>query len=55
LGSLARIGGERLDATEHILAGISKLSTDVADASSFLPAYDQRIYAQVGSTEFTEV
>lgn len=47
LGSVAKIGGERQDATETILAGISKLSNEVADASDFVPAYDQRTYSQV--------
>ena len=44
--SIAIIGGERQDATEAVLAGISKLSREVADASDYVPAYDQRTYAQ---------
>lgn len=34
--------------TESILAGITKLSATLADASSDLPSYDQRSYNQVG-------
>ncbi|KAK5018805.1 tubulin binding cofactor C-domain-containing protein [Cryomyces antarcticus] len=40
-------GGERADATDHCLAGISRLSDEVKDASSYLPAYDQRTYSEV--------
>lgn len=47
LKHLALIGGERQDAIDHCLAGISRLSNEVADASGFLPAYDQRTYGQV--------
>lgn len=46
LGSLAQVGGERQDAKESILDGLSKLTSEVADASSFVPAYDQRNYSQ---------
>ncbi|KAL0939681.1 Tubulin-specific chaperone C [Colletotrichum truncatum] len=46
LGSIAQIGGERQDAIDHILASISALSNEVADASDFVPSYDQRTYAQ---------
>ncbi|ERT02711.1 hypothetical protein HMPREF1624_01012 [Sporothrix schenckii ATCC 58251] len=42
LGSISIVGGERKDATDSILMRISKLSLDVADASDFIPAYDQR-------------
>ncbi|CAK7221537.1 hypothetical protein SEUCBS140593_004603 [Sporothrix eucalyptigena] len=45
LGSIAIIGGERKDATDSILTRISKLSLEVADASDFIPAYDQRTYS----------
>ena len=41
------IGGERNDAVEHCLAGISRFSNEVRDASSYVPAYDQRIYGNV--------
>jgi hypothetical protein len=40
------IGGERQDAIEHCLAGISRLSNEVTDASSYIPPYDQRTYGQ---------
>jgi len=46
IGSVAQVGGERQDAIDHILAGISNLSSEVADASDFVPSYDQRNYAQ---------
>lgn len=46
IGSIALIGGERQDAIDHILAGISNLSNEVADASDYVPSYDQRTYAQ---------
>ncbi|KAK3321558.1 tubulin binding cofactor C-domain-containing protein [Apodospora peruviana] len=45
LPSFSAVGGERQDAIEHILAGISRLRSDVADASDFVPAYDQRTYS----------
>lgn len=47
LGSVSQVGGERQDAIDHILAGISALSHEVADASDYVPSYDQRSYAQV--------
>ncbi|SMR60555.1 unnamed protein product [Zymoseptoria tritici ST99CH_1E4] len=37
-------GGERSDAVDHCLSAIARLSTEVQDASSFIPAYDQRTY-----------
>ncbi|KAI8232620.1 Tubulin-specific chaperone C [Colletotrichum sp. SAR 10_77] len=46
LGSVSQVGGERQDAIDHILAGISALSHEVADASDYVPSYDQRSYAQ---------
>ncbi|RVX75198.1 hypothetical protein B0A52_00550 [Exophiala mesophila] len=46
LGDTALIGGERSDATDHCLAGITRLSSEVKDASGYLPAYDQRTYAE---------
>lgn len=46
LGSVASTGGERQDAIETILAGISRLSNEVSDASDYVPAYDQRLYSQ---------
>ncbi|PTB77519.1 TBCC-domain-containing protein [Trichoderma longibrachiatum ATCC 18648] len=42
---LSSIGGERQDATDNILAGISKLQNEVADAAEFTPAYDRRQYS----------
>lgn len=35
---------ERPDAIDHCLAGIARLSSEVKDASSYIPAYDQRTY-----------
>ncbi|KAK4981391.1 hypothetical protein LTR66_010030 [Elasticomyces elasticus] len=46
LSSHSTAGGERNDAIEHILARISRLSSDVKDASSYIPPYDQRIYSE---------
>lgn len=47
LESYALVGGERQDAIDHCLAGIVRLSNEVTDATGFIPAYDQRAYAQV--------
>jgi hypothetical protein len=47
LESYALVGGEKQDAIDHCLAGISRLSNEVTDATGFIPAYDQRTYAQV--------
>lgn len=41
------VGGEKQDAIDHVLSGISRLSDEVSDSSAMIPAYDQRIYAQV--------
>ncbi|KAF2096483.1 hypothetical protein NA57DRAFT_43124 [Rhizodiscina lignyota] len=46
LANTALAGGERNDAVEHCLAGIARLSQEVKDASSYVPAYDQRTYAE---------
>ncbi|KAF7943238.1 hypothetical protein EAE96_011169 [Botrytis aclada] len=46
LGNLSLVGGERQDATDHCLASITRLSNEVADATDYLPAYDQRTYSQ---------
>ena len=46
LADTALVGGERADATEHCLAGIAHLSNEVKDASSYIPTYDQRTYAE---------
>lgn len=53
LADTALVGGERSDATDHCLAGIARLSSEVRDASSYLPTYDQRTYAEVDSTCIT--
>ncbi|GAB1317532.1 Tubulin binding cofactor C-domain-containing protein [Madurella fahalii] len=47
LSTFAAVGGERQDAIEHILSGISRLSNEVADAADYVPAYDQRTYSDV--------
>jgi tubulin-specific chaperone C len=47
LANTSLVGGERLDGTDHCLAGIVRLSNEVMDASSYIPAHDQRIYAEV--------
>lgn len=47
LSTFAAVGGERQDAIEHILSGISRLSNEVADAADYVPAYDQRTYSNV--------
>jgi len=54
LGDKALAGGERVDATDHCLAGITRLSGEVKDASTYLPAYDQRTYAEVRHSNQTK-
>ena len=39
-------GGERSDAIDHCLSSIARLSSEVQDASSYVPAYDQRTYGE---------
>ena len=46
----ALAGGERQEAIDHCLAGISRLSNEVTDVASSIPAYDQRTYSQVRET-----
>lgn len=46
LAHTALIGGERSDAMDHCLAGITRLSAEVKDAAAYLPAYDQRTYGE---------
>ncbi|SLM40181.1 Tubulin-specific chaperone C [Lasallia pustulata] len=46
LQDTALVGGERVDAVDHCLAGIGRLSKEVKDASSYVPAYDQRTYGE---------
>lgn len=48
-------GGERNDAVDHCLAGIDRLSHEVKDASSYIPAYDQRTYSQVPHTSSSQI
>jgi hypothetical protein len=40
-------GSERNDAIDDCLAGIDRLSHEAKDASSYIPAYDQRTYGEV--------
>lgn len=47
LGNTSLAGGERVDAIDHCLAGIARLSNEVKDASAYLPPYDQRQYSEV--------
>ena len=47
LNQMSISGGERNDAVDHCLAGIDRLSHEVKDASSYIPAYDQRTYSEV--------
>lgn len=47
LADTSLVGGERADATDHCLAGIVRLSNEVKDAASYIPTYDQRVYADV--------
>ncbi|VUC35526.1 unnamed protein product [Clonostachys rosea] len=46
LESLSNVGGERQEAIDHILAGISKLQNEVADAAEFTPSYDRKQYSE---------
>ncbi|KAI2777662.1 TBCC-domain-containing protein [Daldinia loculata] len=46
LATLSPVGGERQDCIDVVLAGISRLSNEVMDAGDYIPAYDQRTYAQ---------
>jgi hypothetical protein len=46
LADTSLVAGERSDASDHCLAGIARLSHEIKDASSYLPTYDQRIYAE---------
>jgi tubulin-specific chaperone C len=47
LNTTAWSGGEREDAVNHCLAGINRLSREVTNASTYVPAYDQRTYGDV--------
>lgn len=46
LSNIPTFAGERNDAIDHCLAGIARLSAEVKDASSYVPAYDQRTYTE---------
>ncbi|KAI1407282.1 TBCC-domain-containing protein [Hypoxylon sp. FL1857] len=46
LATMSAAGGERQDCIDTVLAGISRLSNEVMDAGDYVPAYDQRAYAQ---------
>ncbi|KAM0324782.1 hypothetical protein ACHAQA_007746 [Verticillium albo-atrum] len=50
LSSIAVVGGERQDAVDSVLAAISRLSNEVADAADYVPSYDQRNYSQAIKT-----
>ncbi|KAJ2966616.1 hypothetical protein NUW58_g10624 [Xylaria curta] len=50
LATMSPIGGERQSGIDKVLAGISRLSNEVMDATDFIPSYDQRAYSQVGTT-----
>jgi len=50
LESRGTSGGERADAVDHCQAGIARLSDAVKDASSIVPAYDQRTYGDAIKT-----
>lgn len=47
LGEYSLVGGEKQDAIDHVLSGISRLANDVKDSSEYITAYDQRTYSQV--------
>ena len=55
LADTSLVGGERADATDHCLAGIVRLSNEVKDAASYIPTYDQRVYAEVRKGKNTHV
>ncbi|KAI1172061.1 tubulin-specific chaperone C [Nemania sp. FL0916] len=46
LASLSAVGSERKPAIDKVLAGISRLSNEVMDATDYIPGYDQRTYSQ---------
>lgn len=47
LENYSLVGGEKQDAIDHVLSGITRLADAVADSSSFITAYDQRTYSRV--------
>ncbi|KAI1421437.1 tubulin binding cofactor C-domain-containing protein [Xylaria sp. FL1777] len=46
LATTSPVGGERQTGIDKVLAGISRLSNEVMDATDFIPSYDQRAYSQ---------
>lgn len=50
LKSISTVAGERQEAIDHILAGISKLQNEVADVADTTPAYDRKQYSEVSKT-----
>jgi hypothetical protein len=55
LNTLPPFGTERNEAIDQCLASIDRLSHEVLDAASFIPAYDQRSYSQVQHTHVPRV
>lgn len=53
LATMSAVGGERQTGVDKVLAGISRLSNEVMDATDFIPGYDQRAYSQVGTPDHT--
>ncbi|KAI2631135.1 tubulin binding cofactor C-domain-containing protein [Xylaria nigripes] len=53
ISGLETMAGERQAGIDKVLAGISRLSKEVMDATDFIPSYDQRTYSQAikGLTE----
>lgn len=47
LESVSAVAGERQEAIDHVLAGISKLQHEVSDAAEFTPSYDRKQYSDV--------
>jgi hypothetical protein len=50
LNTVSPMENERNEAVDSCLAEIDRLSHEVKDASSYIPAYDQRSYSQVASS-----
>lgn len=46
LASMSGIAGDRQTAIDQVLAGLTKLQNQVADAADFTPAYDRRQYGE---------
>lgn len=46
VSSISTVAGERQEAIDFILAGISKLSNEVADSADYTPAYDRKQYSE---------